>query len=452
MGDESLLNGNGEHMDNVKRIAADAQVGLTAAQVAERRAQGLTNNSGTTTTKSAGRIVADHVCTLFNLINAILAVAVLAVGSYKNCLFMGVVLSNLAIGIIQELRAKRTIDRLSLIASVKATVLRDGQPQSLPLEDVVLDDVLLLQSGQQIVADCVLLTGVCEVNESMVTGEADAIHKHTGDRLLSGSFVVSGSGRARVEHVGRDNYISTISEGAKKWKRARSEIMTSLKKIIKIISIFIFPIGAVLFYNQMTLPGSTVQQAVVQSVAALIGMIPEGLMLLTSTVLAVSVVRLSKHHVLVQDLYCIEALARVDTLCLDKTGTLTEGCMEVAGTVPLAADGDEVAAILRELTAALEDQNATAAALRDRFGGTPCWRATATAAFSSRTKWSGAQFAGHGTYILGAAEMVMPDMPADLRRTLATYARDHRVLLLAHSEAALAEQALPAGLAPIALI
>lgn len=439
-----------------ERFQPNPQIGLTHAQAEQRRQQGLHNDSGAAPTKTVGRIVTEHICTLFNLINAVLAVAVLAVGSYKNMLFMGVVLCNLAIGIIQEMRAKRTIDKLSLIASAHATVVREGQTLSLPMEEVVLDDILLLQSGQQIATDAILLTGECDVNESLITGESDAVHKAPSDKLLAGSFVVSGHGQALADRVGKDTYVSMLSRDAKKWKRAKSEIMGSLKSVIKVISILIIPIGAVLFYNQMTLADNTIQQAVVQTVAALIGMIPEGLMLLTSTVLAVGVVRLSRHQVLVQDLYCIEMLARVDTLCLDKTGTLTEGCMEVIDTIPLAggdtADRDAVEHILCELVAALQDNNATFAALAERYTAQPRWRPLNTVPFSSQTKWSGVQFEEHGSYVLGAAEFVFPDMPEELRKQLTAYARENRVLLLAHSKELVADKQLPSELRPVALV
>ena len=306
------------------RFQPDHQEGLTAQQVASRIREGLVNYETDIPTKSIGRIVRDNVCTLFNLINAVLAVAVILVGSYKNLLFMGVVLCNMVIGIVQEIRAKRTIDQLSILSSSKVKVVRDGKVEEVGIYDVVLDDVMDLSHGNQVSADCILLYGECDVNESMVTGESDAIHKKPGDMILSGSYLVSGHCRARTEHIGEDNYVSHISKQAKYLKKVQSEIMASLQKIIKIVSIMIIPIGILLFWNQMRLEDNTLTQAVVNTVAALIGMIPEGLVLLTSTVLAVSVIRLSRRKVLVQELYCIEALARVDVLCLDKTGTITE--------------------------------------------------------------------------------------------------------------------------------
>ena len=437
----------------VKRYHPAPDEGLSPALWQQRMIEGQNNVDCTVSTRSVGRIVRDNVCTLFNLINVILAAAVLAVGSYKNCLFMGVVLCNLGIGIFQELRAKYAVDKLSLLSSVKAHVIRGGMPMEIPVNEVVLDDVLALKSGGQVVTDCVLLRGECEVNEAFVTGESEPVLKHEGDLLLAGSFVVSGECRARAEHVGDENYISTISKGAKQFKKVRSEIMETLKKIIRIVSIIIIPVGGLLFWGQMRLSDNTVSDAVVQTVAALIGMIPEGLMLLTSTVLAVSVIRLSQHKVLVQELYCIEALARVDTLCLDKTGTLTEGTMEVAGVIPWENGSvKEAEEALKALCRALPDRNATFDAIARKYGGKSDWKLTQAVPFSSRTKWSGASFEEKGTFVIGAGEFLFLEMPAGLKSELDRYAREGRVLLLAWSDSGFRERELPYGLKPMAIV
>ncbi len=437
----------------VKRYHPAPDEGLSPALWQQRVIEGQNNVDCTVSTRSVGRIVRDNVCTLFNLINVILAAAVLAVGSYKNCLFMGVVLCNLGIGIFQELRAKYAVDKLSLLSSVKAHVIRGGMPMEIPVNEVVLDDVLALKSGGQVVTDCVLLRGECEVNEAFVTGESEPVLKHEGDLLLAGSFVVSGECRARAEHVGDENYISTISKGAKQFKKVRSEIMETLKKIIRIVSIIIIPVGGLLFWGQMRLSDNTVSDAVVQTVAALIGMIPEGLMLLTSTVLAVSVIRLSQHKVLVQELYCIEALARVDTLCLDKTGTLTEGTMEVAGVIPWENGSvKEAEEALKALCRALPDRNATFDAIARKYGGKSDWKLTQAVPFSSRTKWSGASFEEKGTFVIGAGEFLFLEMPAGLKSELDRYAREGRVLLLAWSDSGFRERELPYGLKPMAIV
>ncbi len=442
-----------EQYKEIIRYSPSCQEGLTAKQVEQRIQEGLVNSDTDIPTKSIGRIVRDNVCTLFNLINVVLAVAVLLVGSYKNLLFMGVVLCNMVIGIVQEIRAKRTIDRLSLISSTKAKVIRNSQVQEVGIYDVVLDDIIELSHGNQVTTDCIVLSGECDVNESMVTGESDAIHKKTGDMILSGSYLVSGRCRARVEHVGEDNYVSHISKGAKYLKKVHSEIMEALQKIIKIVSILIIPIGLLLFWNQMRLDDNTVAQAVVNSVAALIGMIPEGLVLLTSTVLAVSVIRLSKHKVLVQELYCIEALARVDVLCLDKTGTITEGRMELHGVKAFGAHTiQETEEALRALSAAMEDDSPTFVAISSRYKGGSDWKVEQIVPFSSEKKWSGAQFQGKGSYVLGAPEFVLQGKTGSIRQQLEEYARENRVLILARSSNPFDGKELPPGLEVVAFL
>lgn len=442
-----------ETQNDCVRYQPDHQQGLTAQQVASRVQEGLINSDTDIPTKSIGRIVRDNVCTLFNLINALLAVAVLLVGSYKNLLFMGVVLCNMVIGIVQEIRAKRTIDKISILSSSKVKVVRDGNIQEVGIHNVVLDDVMDLSHGNQAAADCILLHGECDVNESMVTGESDAIHKKPGDMILSGSYLVSGHCRARTEHIGEDNYVSHISKEAKYLKKVKSEIMSSLQKIIKIVSIMIFPIGVLLFWNQMRLDDNTIAQAVVNTVAALIGMIPEGLVLLTSTVLAVSVIRLSRRKVLVQELYCIEALARVDVLCLDKTGTITEGRMELHEVIPYGDLKMEQAELpLQALSAVMEDGSPTFEAIRKQYGAPSDWVVEQIVPFSSEKKWSGAQFSQQGSYVLGAPEFVLKGEIDSIREQLEQYARENRVLILAHSNAPFEGRELPQNLEVIAFL
>lgn len=434
------------------RYTPDAKTGLTAAQVQNRQQQDLRNHDTTVPTRSVGTILRQNVCTLFNLINAILALAVLSVGSYKNMLFMGVVLSNLFIGIIQEIRAKRAIDKLSLLHAAKATVIRDGKPQEIAIAQIVLDDVLLLQNGNQAVVDCILLEGQCEVDESFITGESDAVYKTAGDTILSGSVILSGSCRARAERIGEDTYIASISRGAKYYKKTKSEIMQTLNRIIGTISLIIIPVGLILLHNQLQIDGNTYSEAVVQTVAALIGMIPEGLVLLTSTVLAVSVVRLARQNVMVQDLYCIEALARVDTLCLDKTGTLTQGDLYVSDWKPLVQHPIAVEQILVNFTAALEDNNATFAALRRRYPPQDDWQVTERFPFSSQHKWSAVTFAEKGSYILGAAEFIVPGADDQFQQTLHQLTAENRVLLLAWTDQPVSPGQLPHAITPLGFV
>ena len=439
---------------DVARVQPDPNRGLSAQQVRERVEAGQQNFDSTPATRTEKQIVLRNICTLFNLVNILIFAAILAVGSVNDSLFMAIVAANTAIGIIQEIRAKRSIDRLSFLTAAKAKVLRDGEKSEIPIEDIVLDDILILSAGDQVPTDCVAVSGFCEADESFLTGESDAISKNINDTLLAGSFIVSGSVHARAEHVSGDNYISKISASAKTVKKqVNSEIMRTMQAIVTVISVALIPISIILFRNQLALPDATMQSAVLNTTAALIAMVPEGLMLLTSTVLAASVVRLSQQHVMVQELYCIETLARVDVLCLDKTGTITEGTMNCTDAVLLDDDyAEAVPKALASLVAALEDRNATFTAIAAQYTDPTPWHAAHTAPFSSRTKWSGATFEGQGTYILGAAEFVMPSRDRRLQEALFEYSQNNRVLLLAHSDEDLPAEGLPAGLRPVALL
>ena len=428
--------------------------GLSDEQVNARRQQGLVNGTEEITTKTVGQIVRSNLITPFNILNTILAGLILMVGSYKNLLFMGVIISNTLIGTFQEIKAKKTIDRLKLIAAPKAHVLRGGAKRDLPVGDLVLDDIMVLSSGNQICADCVVVEGECEVNEALITGESDLIAKKAGDHLLSGSFLGSGSCLAQVEHVGTENYASQITQSAKYLKKPNSEIMTWINKIIKYVGFSIIPIGLLLFYKQVFISGQAFDRAIVSTVAALIGMIPEGLVLLTSVVLAVSVIRLARHKALVQDLYSIETLARVDTLCLDKTGTITEGAMQVDAIVPLCdITQQETEDAIAALVNALNDENPTFNAMKAFAHNPPPWKCTGTVAFSSVRKWSGASFQEAGSFLMGAGEFVLKERFEQIRPTVEHYSsQGQRVLLLAHSEGMLNGGELPPDISPLALI
>lgn len=429
--------------------------GLTAEEVETRIQQGFSNADEGIQTKTEKQIILENTFTFFNILNFILAFLILLVGSFKNLLFMGVILSNTVIGSVQGIRAKRTIDKLSLISAPRATVLRDGELHTVAVSEIVLDDIMRLSNGQQICADAVVRAGEVEVNESLITGESDPVTKRVGDSLLSGSFIVSGTCLAQVEHVGKENYANRIANDAKYIKRARSEILSSLNAIVKVIGIALIPIGLLLFGKQYFLLGDTIQDAVVSSVAAMIGMIPEGLVLLTSIVFAVSVVRLSKHKTLVQDLYCTESLARVDVLCLDKTGTITEGIMEVEELLPLSGfTKEDMAEALTALTCTLSDNNPTFNAIKNRFTGISSWTAAEQVPFSSARKWSGASFDRHGTYVMGAGEFILGEHFHALRTHTERYAAQGlRVLLLARSVQPFgADKALPVHLQPMGLI
>lgn len=416
---------------HITRYHPSIHIGLKLNEVKRQRELSLINYNNEVSTKSIKQIISGNIFTLFNLLNVLLALTIILVGSYKNLLFLGVVICNTFISTFQEIRSKKIIDKLSLLSQHKAKVIRNRQEKKIVLNDIVLDDIIKFSLGDQVVVDAIIRDGNCEVNEAFITGEAKPRYKQKGDLLLSGSFIVSGNVVCQVEHVGTDNYTSVISKEAKYIKKVNSEIMNSLKKIIKIVSLLILPLGSILFYRQLQIVDNTLSMAVVNTVAAIIGMIPEGLMLLTSTVLAVSVIRLSKYNVLVQQLYCIETLARVDTLCLDKTGTITNGHMEVADVIPL--DGhtsDQVDRIMCGLTSALEDNNPTFVAIRNKFTSNSNFKSVKVYPFSSDKKYSGAKFRNEGTYILGAPEVLLNNDIGGIQSRLDEYVSDNRVLLL----------------------
>ncbi len=443
----------GNYSLDVKRYNPKIDFGLTKKEVKNRIKDGLVNVDKSISTKSTSDIVKDNLFTLFNFINLILAIAVLCVGSYRNLLFMGVVICNVIIGITQELRAKKTVDKLNLISSNNAKLIRGGRIGKAKIEKIVLDDIIFYEAGNQIVADAVILKGICEVNESLLTGEPDLITKKPGDLLLSGSYIVSGKCTAKVENVGENNYASKLLKGSKYIKKTKSEIMTTLNKIIKIISISIIPIGALLFYRQFVTSGNNLTSAVVNTTAALTGMIPEGLVLLTSSVLAVGVLRLSKHKVLVQDIYCIETLARVDTLCLDKTGTITEGTFNVEKVIPQNGFSEEdITKAMSLMTNALNDNNETFKALKQYFTPDKSSSADKVIPFSSERKWSGANFKEKGTFVFGASEFIFKANQNSSNQKIKDYSENYRILVLAHSEKNFTEENLPENLQLMGLI
>lgn len=440
--------------DEIVRYNPDCNSGLSTDQINQRKKDNLVNNDTAVPTKTIPRIFFENIVTLFNILNILLAIAILCVGSYKNLLFMGVIICNTLIGTFQEIRAKKAVDRLSLISSTKVNAVRNSKIEHIPIKELVLDDIVYLKNGNQIVSDCIVVDGKCEVNESLLTGESDPITKKKGDMLLSGSFIVSGSCKAKIEHIGNQNYAAKISNDAKYIKKVNSEIMYTLNLIIKIISFIIIPLGIMLFYKQFNIVESnTYQNAVVHTVAALIGMIPEGLILLTSTVLAVGVIRLSKQKVLVQELYCIETLARVDTLCLDKTGTITDGNMEVINTVEIDKSfSNKINEIMSSMVHALNDNNPTFNAIRDKFGNKKVYDAIKSVPFSSEKKWSGVYFKNEGSFILGAAEFILNNNISEIEDELKEYASKNRVLILAHSDNDFNGEDIPKDTYPIAFI
>ena len=426
--------------------------GLTRDEVEFRKEQGLVNHQDNQGSKTVRQIVRDNVFTFFNLINIILAVLIILVGSFENLFFMGVVLCNTAIGIIQEIRAKHVLDKLALITAAKVTVRRGGQEEQVEVEQVVQDDIMILAAGNQITADSILREGSLEVNESLISGESEVILKHPGDSVLSGSFVVSGKAAVQVVHVGAENFAHKILAEAKTMKKYRSGLQRALDMILKVVSVMIVPLGVGLFASQFYLNHATFQDSIVNMVAAVLGMIPEGLMLLTSVALAVSVINLAKYKTLVHELFCIETLARVDVLCLDKTGTLTEGRMKVESLIPL--EEAPLEEILGNMVNSLQDDNATFLAVKEQFPARKQYRAKMLIPFSSARKYSGVVFEGKGTYLMGAFEFLFPegaypDVKAQIDRHTAS---GIRVLTLAHTQEEASEEHLPGGLKPLAIL
>ena len=360
------------------RCAPKADSGLSSAQARALAEAGWDNRPVESPTKSDKQIIRENLLTYFNLIFVVLAVCLLLVGDWKDMTFLLIVAANAVIGIVQQLKSKRTIEKLSLLSAAKVPVVRDGKLQQLPVDQLVREDVVELTAGSQIPADGPVLTGQVQVNEALITGEADAVTKGPGDQLLSGSFVISGKCRARMDQVGADSYASKLTLAAKKDAGpGKSEMMRSLDHLIRFIGIVLIPIGVALFYNQFVNQDLGLRQSVVSTVAALIGMIPEGLFLLTSVALAVSVVRLARNRTLIHEMNAIETLARVDVLCVDKTGTVTSPQMQVREVVPLDPDAcseADIADILGAFYRVLEPDNDTARALAEKFPGGPAGR------------------------------------------------------------------------------
>ena len=470
--------------------------GLTDEQVNERIEQGKVNADENPNTRTYKQIVRENTLTFFNFLNLVLLVLVLLVGSYKNAFFVCIIIINTLIGIAQEIRAKKTIDKLAILTAKKSIVIREGKKWTVPTEELVLDDLVCLKTGDQVPADAKVLEGSVEVNESLLTGESDNLPKNVGEACC------------QIIHVGKDNYAAQITSEAKEFKRHNSELKNSLNAILKVISIIIVPLGALLFYKQYYIVGNTFKASVVSMVAGVLGMIPEGLVLLTSVALTLGALVLANKKTLVQELYCIETLARVDTLCLDKTGTITEGTMCVERVEPWcesllrnltedkeepdegrmlqdqeiqpenaetqnpdtgsqteadqAENTDETVALqdiheiedmMGNLMYVLKDQNATIDALRKRFPTKTSMTPEHIIPFSSDRKYSGAVFEDRGTYLMGAAQFLFPEGREEILDVCQKYAQEGlRVLTLAHSSQMAEGTELPADLEPVALL
>lgn len=407
--------------------------GLTQAEVEARIADGQVNAIQDSSNRSVKDIVMGNTLTFFNFINIVLLALVLSVRSYKNMLFIFIIIANTLIGIFQEIKAKITLDKLKILTVSHVDVIRDGVKKSVTVSELVKDDVILLKSGGQIPADGVILDGEVDVNESLLTGESDSIHKTCGSKVLSGSFVTSGKAMCLLTEVGHDCYMEKLSSEAKQFKRYKTELQRNLDTILKFISIIIVPLGIILFAKQYWISGSTYEQAALDTVAAVLGMIPEGLVLLTSVALALGAVRLARRSTLVRELFCIETLARVDTLCLDKTGTITEGHLCVQGEESVKEDID-LEQLMGRMVSALGDENETFQALRQHYKRNQSANTKLVLPFSSERKFSGVVFEGEGTYLMGAYQFIFPQADPAVLEKIAEYASQGlRVLTVAHS-------------------
>ena len=439
------------------RYQADIANGLSQEQIQERIDGGWTNETVTAESKTVGQIVKGNLLTYFNLIFAILAILVIAAGSFRSLTFLPVVIANLFIGILQEIRAKKTLDQLTMLNAPKAEVVRNGQISEIPAEELVLDDIVIFRAGDQICADAIVLDGSVLVNEALLTGESDELRKELGDFLMSGSFVVSGECYARLERVGADSYISELTLEAKAQdQKKHSEMLRVLDRLVGIVGILIVPIGVFLFVQQYVFSDASFQSSILSMVAAVVGMIPEGLYLLASVALVVSVIRLASQKVLVHDMKCIEALARVDVLCVDKTGTITENEMQVSSVIPMEGfdptQGVGLKAQISTLIAAMPEGNLTMQALK-RYFKTPLKKnAEAVFPFSSTYKYCAAVFLDNA-YVLGAPELVLRSDYEKYRPLMESYSADgFRTVLFGRYEGTPDGQALTESVIPMGLI
>ena len=448
-----------EHIDchPTVRYTVDTKIGLSSEQVKEYVQNGWTNKAVEPPTKTIPEIIKNNLLTYFNLVFAVLAVLLTVAGSFRNMSFLLIVVANLLIGIVQEIRAKKVLDRLSVLNSPTALVIRDGQQAEIPAEELVLDDIVIFRAGNQICADAIVVDGEVAVNESLLTGETDEIFKKPGDTLMSGSFVVSGECCARLEKVGADSYISQLTLEAKAMNRKeQSEMIRVLDKLVGVVGILIIPLGLLLFGQQFFVSKASFSSSIVSMVAAVIGMIPEGLYLLASVALAISVIRLSSQKVLVHDMKCIETLARVDVLCVDKTGTITENNMQVISTIPMEgynpSTGSGLKTMISDLVVSMPDGNITMQALK-RFFKTPSdKKADVVIPFSSTYKYCGAAFSGDA-YVLGAPEFVLREDYEKFKVLIENYSSDgYRVLVFGRYSGVPDGKELTEAVTPLGLI
>ncbi len=442
--------------ENITRYSPSHTVGLSDGIVADRHENGLTNSVKKKHSKSYLKIILDNVCTIFNLLGLIVFVALLCIGDKTKIgdfFFVFFYLANISIGILQEVRAKRCIERLALLTTKNSLVVRDGKLTEINTCDIVLDDIVKLGIGNQIPTDCKIVDGEIEVNEALLTGESVPVKKSCGDSLLAGSFVVSGTCYAQAVKVGKDNYVETLSAKAKQYKKPHSEIMSSLNTIIKVIFCIIVPITVIWLIKTTTLTGD-IRQAIYMTSTPVIGMIPAGMFLLTSVALALGIIKLSRHNTLIQDLYSLEMLARVDTICFDKTGTITDGKMTVISVEQIAEHENSVEQIMSSMLNSLGDNNQTAIALFNHFGQQSYFKHKTVLPFSSARKLSAVTFENIGTYAFGAPEFVLREEKfKEIESKINYYAKQGlRVIVLAHSEKEIINDEIPNNFNTLSLI
>lgn len=440
-----------------RRFNADIRYGLNSDQVNEYFENGWSNEPVEPPSKTVPEIIKSKLFTYFNLVFAVLAALLILAGSFRNLTFLPVILANLFIGIIQEIRAKNTLDKLSVLNAPKALVVREGRQFSIPAEELVLDDIVIFKAGNQICADAIVVDGEVSVNESLLTGESDEISKKPGDELMSGSFIVSGECYARLDKVGEDSYISKLTLEAKAMNsEEQSEMIRVLDKLVGVVGILIIPIGLLLFGQQFFFSGASFSKSITSMVAAVIGMIPEGLYLLASVALVVSVMRLASKKVLVHDMKCIETLARVNVLCVDKTGTITENTMEVNGEIPMDGYDSQSMAPLKQIisdfASAMSSDNITMKAMKDYFNKPSGRKAVSVSPFSSQFKYSGAAFED-GSYVLGAPEFVLREDYDNYREQIEQYSSEgYRVLVFGIYDGVIDGKALTGKVTPLGLV
>jgi len=429
-------------------------VGLSDAEVAARIAEGKSNDVPSRASRSVADVVRANVFTRINAILGVLLLIVVATGSLINGLFGLLIVANSGIGIIQELRAKKTLDSLAIVGQAKPCVRRQSGTANLAPNEVVLDDVIELGPGDQIVVDGELLeAAACEIDESLLTGEADLIAKNVGDPVMSGSFVVAGTGAYRATKVGREAYAARLAEEASKFTLVKSELRSGINKILQFITYLLVPTGLLIIYTQLFLTNVGWRESVLRMVGALVPMVPEGLVLMMSIAFAVGVVRLGRRQCLVQELPAIEGLARVDVVCADKTGTLTENGMRLSEARPLAgATVDGLSAVLAALAADDTRPNASIAAIAEAYPNSPGWSTTAVAPFKSATKWSGASFRDHGNWVIGAPDVLLDPASPVAAQAEEIGARGLRVLLLGSAECRVDAADAPGRVTPAALV